>query len=767
MKKYTILSMLLAFAVFAAAARADDMATIRAFLDNKTDDAAVLHGVNMACLSLTRTGTADAAPVLAELLPDERFNTVACTALTNLPGDAGVKALREALKTLEGNSKIAVIQTLGAIRDAESAPALMQLADSTEDAALAEATIRALGNIATFQVIKYIKNFKTKAPAGTCHEAALNAADRLHRDGKTKEAGYAYNVAGVHGQSASRDAARLNFILLLPEEKSLPLLASILKSSSDVVFKIALRAVLEMKSDKTGAVVLESMGGLSAEKQALLIGNLGARKDAVIVPELMKIALGDEPVLQIAAIHALGEIGDLRAVDTILPAVSSPDADLSAAAQAALKRFQGDAFNAKVVTLLDGSDKTLRLAALDMIGERQIASAGDKIKPRFADADADIRAAAYKAFARCVTPTADDIRVMLTQLAATENTDEQTETRAALKTLCRKTADRDNAARLFAETLKTADTPAGEFILDLLFQLGGESAAAAITSAAMGGNDALTDKATQLLGRWTTPEVAPYLLEIAEKHPVERYRVRTLSGYLRVVRQMGLPAEQKVEMAEKALAVATRDADRQRATEVAERFRKMMKGTPIFDGKTFEGWEFRDNQQWFRVQDGAIVCGTLENDIPRNEFVTSAKEYGDFTFRAECKTGGSGANGGIQFRSVRAPADGGSPSEMIGYQADMTDTVAYWGAIYDESRRNRFVAEPPRELMESLYRPNDWNEYEIVCKENNVKLYLNGTLTVDYTETDADIPLRGFIGLQVHGGPPAEIWYRNIRIEEN
>ena len=189
-------------------------------------------------------------------------------------------------------------------------------------------------------------------------------------------------------------------------------------------------------------------------------------------------------------------------------------------------------------------------------------------------------------------------------------------------------------------------------------------------------------------------------------------------------------------------------------------------GTPIFDGKTFEGWEFRDNEAWFRIEEGAIVGGTLERRIPRNEFLVSKQEYGDFTLRIECKVIGSGANGGVQFRSFRTPADSTHPNEMIGYQADMTDTARYWGAIYDESRRNRFIAEPPKELIERIFRPNDWNLYEIVCKGNNVKLYLNGVLTADYTEPDENIPRRGFIGLQIHSGPPSETWYRNIRIDE-
>jgi hypothetical protein len=193
----------------------------------------------------------------------------------------------------------------------------------------------------------------------------------------------------------------------------------------------------------------------------------------------------------------------------------------------------------------------------------------------------------------------------------------------------------------------------------------------------------------------------------------------------------------------------------------------MLKGKAIFNGKTFDGWEFRNNEEWFRIEDSAIVGGTLDAPIPLNQFLLSDKEYGDFTLRIECKVLGRGANGGVHFRSFRAPVESGMPNEMIGYQADMTDDAAYWGALYDESRRNCFIAAPKRELVESLFRPDDWNEYEIVCRGNNIKLYLNGTLTVDYTEADAAIPARGHFGLQIHSGPPSETWYRNIRVEEH
>jgi hypothetical protein len=43
-------------------------------------------------------------------------------------------------------------------------------------------------------------------------------------------------------------------------------------------------------------------------------------------------------------------------------------------------------------------------------------------------------------------------------------------------------------------------------------------------------------------------------------------------------------------------------------------------------------------------------------------------------------------------------------------------------------------------------------------------LWLNGLLTTDFTETDAAIPRSGRIGVQIHGGPPAEAWYKDLEL---
>lgn len=181
---------------------------------------------------------------------------------------------------------------------------------------------------------------------------------------------------------------------------------------------------------------------------------------------------------------------------------------------------------------------------------------------------------------------------------------------------------------------------------------------------------------------------------------------------------------------------------------------------PLFDGNSLLGWE--GNAYWFRVKDKAIVAGRLTEKIPHNEFLCTAREYADFELRFEAKLIGEGKNAGVQFRSQRVAGS----SEVSGYQADIGTAWSrpVWGALYDESRRNKMLAEPGAELGKKLVKPDQWNSMRVICKGPRVQIFVNGERTVDYTEMDDAIPQHGKIGLQIHSGKPTEAWYRNIRI---
>ena len=178
----------------------------------------------------------------------------------------------------------------------------------------------------------------------------------------------------------------------------------------------------------------------------------------------------------------------------------------------------------------------------------------------------------------------------------------------------------------------------------------------------------------------------------------------------------------------------------------------------LFDGKTLDGWE--GSPDFFHVQDGAIVAGSLNKATPRNEFLCTKKAYGNFELRLKVKLLGDpkAANAGVQIRSRRIP----NHNEMSGYQADMGQQ--YWGCLYDESRRNKVLAQPDAAGLRKALKAGDWNEYVIRCVGPRIQLWLNGYQTVDYTEPDKSIEQTGLIGVQIHAGPPAEAWYKDITI---
>ncbi|HET6410045.1 MAG TPA: DUF1080 domain-containing protein [Chthoniobacteraceae bacterium] len=184
---------------------------------------------------------------------------------------------------------------------------------------------------------------------------------------------------------------------------------------------------------------------------------------------------------------------------------------------------------------------------------------------------------------------------------------------------------------------------------------------------------------------------------------------------------------------------------------------------PIFDGKSLDGWEGDTKKMW-RIEDGCIVGGSLTEKIEKNDFLATKKSYKDFELTLKFKlTGTEGfVNSGVQFRSIRIP---NPPNEMKGYQADIGDPE-WWGALYDESRRNKVLAKSDMTKLGSALKKNDWNDYRIRCEGPRIQLWINGVQTVDYTEPDASIPQEGLVAVQIHGGAKAEVRFKDIAIEE-
>ena len=183
----------------------------------------------------------------------------------------------------------------------------------------------------------------------------------------------------------------------------------------------------------------------------------------------------------------------------------------------------------------------------------------------------------------------------------------------------------------------------------------------------------------------------------------------------------------------------------------------------LFDGQTLAGWE--GDLKWWRVQDGLITGGSTTEKIPRNFFLATTRSFQNFDLRLQIKLTGDPATGminsGVQLRSLRVP----NSTEMSGYQVDAGD--GWWGKLYDESRRNKVIAESPNQAAATAaVRPGGWNEYRIRTEGPRLRTWINGVPALDYTEADDAIARDGHIGIQIHSGGLALVQVKEILIEE-
>ncbi|MEM7231686.1 MAG: family 16 glycoside hydrolase [Planctomycetota bacterium] len=177
----------------------------------------------------------------------------------------------------------------------------------------------------------------------------------------------------------------------------------------------------------------------------------------------------------------------------------------------------------------------------------------------------------------------------------------------------------------------------------------------------------------------------------------------------------------------------------------------------LFDGKTLNGW--KGKAEHWSVRDGAIVGSSHPKGIRGNTFLITDKQYENFILRAKFKF--TGGNSGIQIRSEYVGDEAGRV--LKGFQADIGE--GWFGSLYDEKRRG-ILHKANLPWVKRFMKNGKWVDYEIRAIGNKITLKLGPLVTTRYIEKDDKIPRKGYIGLQLHGGGPMEIGFKNITIEE-
>lgn len=179
-------------------------------------------------------------------------------------------------------------------------------------------------------------------------------------------------------------------------------------------------------------------------------------------------------------------------------------------------------------------------------------------------------------------------------------------------------------------------------------------------------------------------------------------------------------------------------------------------GDEFFDGKTLAGWDGL-NQYW-TVNNGAIVGASSGKGLSFNTFLCSKKSYRDFELRFQVRLRDGQGNSGVQVRSIVTDR---KTMEVKGPQCDIG--TGYWGDLYGENMGG-MIQPAPKDKVKEVVKLADFNDYFIRCVGKHVTISINGTTMVD--GEFPKVPDEGVIGFQLHSGGPTEVVFRKIEFKE-
>jgi len=196
--------------------------------------------------------------------------------------------------------------------------------------------------------------------------------------------------------------------------------------------------------------------------------------------------------------------------------------------------------------------------------------------------------------------------------------------------------------------------------------------------------------------------------------------------------------------------------------------------TKLFNGRDLTGWKVfvdprakdADPKSIWTVKDGVIVC----TGKPAGYIITE-KDYDNYVLRVQWRWGPSvkepkGPNSGVFVHVV-----GEDKIWPKGIEAQLASTRAgdFWlvgdfklkvDAARQDPKVSRHYFRAKANENDEIEKPlGEWNQYEITCKGDTIKLVVNGHEVNSGTEAELS---RGKILLQSEG---TEIHFRNVELK--
>jgi HEAT repeat protein len=341
-----------------------------------------------------------------------------------------------------------------------------------------------------------------------------------------------------------------------PQNEAVGIVLDILRSDDQEMQAAAIAMVKEMPGTSVTKAVAKELPNLSAKSQVQLLSALGDRGDVAARPAVVTAMKSEDQSVRIAALRALGQLGDDSSVELLAQAAAGATGAEQKAARDSLYRMRDPNVNKVILEAIPNAQAKTKVELISSVGQRNITAGVATLLETAKDSDRKVRTGSLRTLKVVAGP--EHLPALVEILIKAKSSSDRTEAQKTIAAVAHRIADKNSqAASVLAALPSVKETVARCSLLNVLGRIGDNSALPVLNVGLKDENVEVQTAAIRALADWPTSEPTAELLKVAENSGNKVHKILALRGFIRLLGfSSDRSADVTIELYKKAMSLA-------------------------------------------------------------------------------------------------------------------------------------------------------------------------------------------------------------------
>jgi HEAT repeat protein len=287
----------------------------------------------------------------------------------------------------------------------------------------------------------------------------------------------------------------------------------------------------------------QELPNLGPTVQVQLLSALADRGDALARPEVVAALKSEDQSVRIAALRALGQLGDDSCVELLAQFAAGTKGAEQKAARDSLYRLRGQNVDKVILAAIPKAEAKTKVELISSVGRRNITVGVAALLKTAKDSDRKVRTGSLRTLKVIVGPK--HLPALVELLIEAKSSSDRIEAEKTIAAVAHKIEDKNRqAASVLAVLPSVKETTARCSLLNVLGRIGDNNALPVLKAAVKDKKVEIQTAAIRALADWPTPEPMDELLIVAENSNNKVHRILALRGFVRL---LGLASDRSVD----------------------------------------------------------------------------------------------------------------------------------------------------------------------------------------------------------------------------